>query len=62
MFDNDRAPQGAKDLIWQCFLSPFQGSPFADSYQGFASLLTPGYFLIAPSGLAPETGFATETN
>jgi len=37
MFDNERTPQWAKDLIWQCFLSSLQGSSLADSYQGFAS-------------------------
>jgi hypothetical protein len=34
---------------------------FADSFQGFTAL-TPGYFLIAPSGLGEKASFATETN
>jgi len=34
---------------------------FADSFQGFAAL-TPGYFLIAPSGLGEKASFATETS
>ncbi|MBP1608203.1 MAG: hypothetical protein H6Q04_438, partial [Acidobacteria bacterium] len=53
--------QGRKALFYNGFVSPLQGSMFADSFQGFAAL-TPGYFLIAPSGLGEKASFATETS
>jgi len=48
--------QGRKSLFDNGFLSPLQGSHGAFSFQGFAAL-TPGYFLIAPSGARRKTSF-----
>ena len=60
MFDNKEPRQGRKTLFDNGFLSPLQGSHFAFPFQGFTSF-TPGYYLVAPSGLAQNAGFATET-
>jgi hypothetical protein len=50
-----RAPAGAKEIDTEAF-RPSRALNNTNSYQGFASL-TPGYYLIAPSGLASERAF-----
>jgi hypothetical protein len=61
IFDKKEPRQGRKILFGNDFLSPFQGSIASVLFQGFATF-TPGYFLVAPSGLGFEPSFAADTS